>query len=219
MAIASITKLMTILIVLEENKMDEIVKVSNNAAATEGSQMQLRTGEEITVENLLYGALIHSANDAATALAEHNADTVSKFVEKMNARAERLGLINTHFSNPIGLDQSNNYSSAADIAKLSRFVYHNKFIQQAATLKTMEVTSTSGKFIHKLSSTNDLLDSYLKIKGLKTGKTTEAGLCLVSIAENDHGNEIITVVLDSPARFEETKFLVDWVFRAYNWTQ
>lgn len=217
LAIASITKLMTTLIIIEENKLDEVVTVSKNATGTEGSQMQLKPGEEITVENLLYGSMIHSANDAAIALAEYNAGTVSNFVDKMNNRAVELGLINTHFANPIGLDSSQNYSSALDIAKLAQFIYHNKFIKKAAKIKELEVKSASGKYTHKLTTTNDLLNSYLKIKGLKTGQTREAGLCLVSIAENEKGNEIITIVLNSPARFQETKILVDWVFRAYNW--
>lgn len=214
---ASITKLMTILIILEENSLEEIAMVSNNAAQTEGSTMFLRSGEQITIENLLYGALINSANDAAVVLAEHNAGTVDKFVEKMNRKGKDLGLLNTHFSNPIGLDQSNNYSSAYDIAHLTNYLYHNKFIKKAAKIKNLEVSSTSGSYTHKLESTNQLLDSYLKINGLKTGKTDAAGLCLVAIAENDKGHEIITVVLDSPARFEESKILIDWVFRAYQW--
>lgn len=214
---ASITKLMTILIILEENSLEEVATVSNNAAQTEGSTMFLRAGEQITIENLLYGALINSANDAAVVLAEHNAGTVDKFVEKMNRKGKDLGLLNTHFSNPIGLDQSTNYSSAYDIAHLANYLYHNKFIKKAAKVKNLEVSSTSGSYIHELESTNQLLDSYLKINGLKTGKTDAAGLCLVAIAENDKGHEIITVVLDSPARFEESKILIDWVFRAYQW--
>ena len=84
-------------------------------------------------------------------------------------------------------------------------------------MKELEVTSVTGDYKHKLETTNKLLSSYLKVNGLKTGKTDAAGLCLVAIAENDQGHEIITVVLDSPARFEESKILIDWVFRAYNW--
>lgn len=217
LAIASITKLMTILIILQENKLDEVVTISSNAASTSGSTMHLKANEEITVENLLYGAIINSANDAAVALAEHNSGTVAAFVEKMNVKTKDLGLINTNFSNPIGLDGPNNYSSAFDVAKLAREVYEYEFIQQAAQIKNFSVSSVSGKYTHSLESTNELLDSYLGIKGLKTGKTDAAGLCFVSVAENEDGNEIITVVLDSPARFPETKILVDWIFRAYNW--
>ena len=217
LAMASITKLMTMLLILEDNNLNEVVTISHNAANTEGSTMFLREGEEITVQNLLYGTLIHSANDAAVALAEHNAGSVDKFVEKMNTRAQELSLVNTHFSNPMGLDKANNYSSAYDLAKLGSFIYKNKFIKESAIIKNLDVQSVSGSYTHKLESTNDLLDSYLKIKGLKTGSTDGAGLCLVAIAENDQGHEVITVLLNSPARFEESKILLDWVFRAYKW--
>ncbi|MBI4235407.1 D-alanyl-D-alanine carboxypeptidase [Candidatus Peregrinibacteria bacterium] len=218
LAFASITKLMTILIVLEENNLSDTVKISGNAANTEGSKMFLRAGEEIALENLIYGAIIGSANDAATALAEHNAGTVSAFVEKMNTKAKELGLLNTHFSNPVGLDDKNNYSSAYDVAKMAQYIYKHSFIRHAAQLKSLEVKSISGNFTHKLETTNDLLsDELFKFEGLKTGSTNLAGLCLVSYVENDNGNEILTVVLNSPARFTETKILTDWTFRAYKW--
>ncbi len=216
--IASITKLMTASIIIEENKLNEVVAVSHNAANVEGSQMFLRADEQIALENLLYGAIIHSANDAAIALAEHNSGTVEKFVEKMNQKARALGLEDTHFSNPIGLDGYDNYSSAFDVAKLGQYIYKNQFVRHAAKLKELEVKSTDGTYTHKLKSTNQLLENnFLNIKGLKTGKTDGAGLCLVAIAETEADNEIITVVLDSPARFQETKILVDWIFRAYKW--
>lgn len=216
--IASITKLMTITIVTEENDPTEIVTVSNYAANIEGSQMYLRASEQISLENLLYGAIIHSANDAAVALAEHNAGSVDAFVEKMNAKAKEFGLENTHFSNPIGLDDYNNYSSSYDIAVLAKHIYQNKFVKHAAKLKELEVKSVDGTYSHLLESTNNLLgNEYLNIKGLKTGKTDGAGLCLVAIAETETDNEIITVVLNSPDRFYETKVLIDWIFRAYTW--
>ncbi|MBI4231893.1 D-alanyl-D-alanine carboxypeptidase [Candidatus Peregrinibacteria bacterium] len=215
--IASITKLMTALIILEENNLDEIVTVSANAANTEGSTMHLRQDEQITVRNILYGIMTNSANDGAVALAEHNAGSVDAFIDKMNKKAVELGLVNTHFSNPIGLDGPKNYSSAYDIAKLGRYVYQIDLIKEAAIVKNMEVSSVSGKYVHKLESTNELLDSYLHVKGLKTGKTDGAGQCFISIAENELGNEVVTVVLNSPSRFQETKVLLDWLFRAYNW--
>jgi len=218
--IASITKLMTAIVVIEDLKEDEmssVVTVSQLANIEGGSQMFLRTGEQITVENLLYGLLINSANDAAVTLAEHNAGSVEKFVEKMNKKAISLGLTETHFQNPVGLDNSQNYSSAYDIAKLARYAYKNEFIKKAAPTKEMKVQSSDQKYTHELKTTNELLDSYLNIKGLKTGKTDRAGLCMVAVAENENGNDIITVVLGSPARFTESKILIDWVFRAYIW--
>jgi len=215
--VASITKLMTLLIIIEENTLDQVVTVSQNAANTEGTNMKLLANEKISLENLLYGTLIQSANDAATALAEHNATSTEKFVEKMNLKAKQLGLEKTQFANPTGLDDNNNYSSAHDIAVLAKELYKHQFIQAAAIKQTLEVSSTDGSIKHQLTSTNKLLGSYLKIKGLKTGTTEKAGLCLVTIAENNQGNKIITVVLDSPDRFQESKVLIDWIFKAYQW--
>ncbi|MCX6735293.1 MAG: D-alanyl-D-alanine carboxypeptidase [Candidatus Peregrinibacteria bacterium] len=215
--IASITKLMTLLIVLDENKLDDVVTVSRTAAGTPGSTMFLAAGEQITEENLIYGALINSANDAAVALAEHNAGSSAAFVVKMNNKAKELGLTNTHFSNPVGLDDSDNYSSSRDIANLGKYLYHNPHIKKIAKIKNMDVRSVSGNYTHKLESTNKLLDSYLKINGLKTGTTDDAGRCLIAIAENKDGHEIVTVVLNSTDRFGESKILIDWVFRAFTW--
>lgn len=216
--VASITKLMTSLIVLDENKPDDTVTISQNAASLEGSTMFLQAGEQISVSSLLYGSMIHSANDAALSLAEYNAGSTKEFVKKMNSKAISMGLVNSHFSNPVGLDQSQNYSSAYDIAKLAQTIYKNPFIKKAAKINNMDVYSISGDLTHKLESTNELLENkFFKINGLKTGSTDRAGECFVSIAENSKGHEILTVVLNSPARFTETKVLVDWVFRAYNW--
>lgn len=218
MPIASITKLMTILLILEENELNDTAIVSYNAASTEGSTMFLHEGEEIAIENLIYGAIINSANDAAIALAEYNAGSADAFVEKMNLKAKELGLINTNFSNPVGLDSSNNYSSAYDVAKLGSEVYKYEFVRHAASLKELEVWSVNKNYSHKLTSTNELLDNeFYYVKGLKTGRTDGAGLCLITVAENESGNEIVTVVLNSPARFEESKILIDWVYRAFNW--
>jgi serine-type D-Ala-D-Ala carboxypeptidase (penicillin-binding protein 5/6) len=220
LAIASITKLMTIMIIMEENNLTDVATVSANAASTGGSRMDLQPGEQITLENLLYGAIIQSANDSAVALAEYNAGSVEKFVEKMNLKAARLGLLNTHYSNPIGLDDPNNYSSVYDLAKLGKYIYQKELIKKAGSTVEMNVTSVSKDITHKLTSTNDLLSADnlgFKFKGLKTGKTDAAGLCLVTVAENEKGNEVLSVVLNSPDRFLETKILVDWLFRAYNW--
>jgi len=216
--IASLTKLMTTLIVLEENDLEDTVTVSTKAATISGSTMFLRKNEKIALKNLVYGMLISSSNDAAMALAEFNAGSENTFVEKMNKKALALGLLNTHFSNPVGLDEKDNYSSAYDLAKLSRYVYQKTLVQEIATVKEIKVTSLDGKITHDLQSTNDLLDTkFIRIKGLKTGTTDQAGLCIISVAENDSGNNIMTVLLNSPDRFKETKILAEWTFRAYNW--
>ncbi len=225
--IASLTKLMTTTIVLEENSLDEIATISDYTASTEGKKTWLASGEKITVENLLFAALIDSANDAAVALAEHNAGSVEAFVEKMNKKATDLGLLSTSFTNPTGLDENNpgddpehprgNYSSAYDLALLGRYAYGKSFVRRAVSKKELEVASTNEAIQHKLTNTNQLLDSYLKVLGLKTGTTDLAGECLITVIQNDQGNDILTVVLNSPSRFNETKLLADWTFRTYTW--
>lgn len=215
--IASITKLMTATIILEENNLNDVVTVTKNSASVEGTKIWLYPGEKISVQNLLYAIIIHSGNDAAYALAEFNAGSAKKFVEKMNDKAQKLGLQNTHFTSPYGFDDPQNYSNTRDLSILGRYAHRKDFIRHAAVIKNMEIKSTDGKLTHKLENTNELLGSYLKVKGLKTGSTPLAGECFISIIENDLGNEILTVVLNSPNRFQETKLLADWTFRAYKW--
>lgn len=214
--IASIEKLLTAMIILDEHKLDEKTVVSRKAASQEGSTMGLQENEQITVKNLLIGMLVNSGNDAAVALAEYNAGDEASFVAKMNTKARRLGLKNTHFSNAKGFDDDENYSTAFDTALFSRAALEYPFIRKTAMIKNAEVSSLNGRIKHILENTNDLLENpYFKIKGLKTGKTPEAGQSFVSLAEDPKGNEILTVVLDSPDRFKETKIILDWIFRNY----
>lgn len=252
--IASLTKLMTVVIILEENNPTEVVTVSKNVSKTPGSKIWLAEGEKITVENLLYASLINSANDAAMALSEHNSGSTEEFVVKMNDRAKELGLINTNFVNPTGLDEeitqipnpatsasdqsevastpaaepastpatepaaiTNNISSAYDLTLLGRYAYGKSFVRRAVTKKELEIASTNEVLTHKLKNTNELLDSYLNVLGLKTGTTDTAGECLIAIIENEDGNNILTIVLNSPSRYTETKLLADWTFRTYIW--
>lgn len=215
--IASITKLMTAVIILEENGLNELVTVSQKAANIPGSKIWLYPGEKIAVQNLLYAVLIHSGNDAAWALAEHNAGTVEAFVSKMNKKAQKLGMTNTNFQNPVGFDDSKNYSTAYDLSILSRYIFRKDFVRHAVIIKELSITSANGDITHKLETTNELLDSYLNVKGLKTGHTEQAGLCLSAVSENEYGNQILTIILNSPDRFKETKLLTDWVFKSYIW--
>ncbi len=216
-SIGSITKLMTAIIILEENSISEIATVSQRAAKTEGSTVWLYAGEKITIENLLYSMLVHSGNDAAYALAEHNAGNVEKFVEKMNKKAQFLGLYSTKLSNPAGFDNENNYSTANDIAILSKIAYKKPFIRRATSIQQLEIKSVNEKTAHKLENTNTLLGKDPRVKGLKTGHTKEAGLSFVAVATNERGNDIITIILDSPKRFTETEKLIDWIFENFVW--
>lgn len=214
--IASLTKLMTAYIILTEEELDSVVTVSSNAAETPGSQIWLGAGEQITVESLLYGLLIQSGNDCAVALAEFNAGSEENFINKMNQKARILGLDNTFFTSSSGLDDEG-YSTAQDLARLSMYLLKNEFIRNITSLSSATITGAYGYPTHNLTSTNELLDSYLNVKGLKTGKTPLAGECLITVAENPQDHEILTVVLGSEDRFGETKLLLDWVYNSFEW--
>lgn len=213
--IASLTKLMTAALILEENDPSAVVTVSSNAAGTTGSRMGLYTGEQITVKNLLYGLLIESGNDAAVALAEYNAGSEKAFIEKMNAMADKLGLEDTHYKNTNGLDVSGAYSSARDLAALTTHLLKDESVREIVSQSKVTVSSETGDQ-HELLNTNILLGQ-MGIKGFKTGKTPMAGECLIVLAENPEGHEILSVVLGSQNRFADTKILVDWIYRAYVW--
>lgn len=215
--IASITKLMTVIVALEEGNLEDVVTVSGAASRTEGSKVWLYSGERITLRNLLKAALIQSGNDAAVAIAEHIAGDVPSFVEKMNAKAKELKLYSTHYANPIGFDNVENYSTVSDLSRLAYIAYKNPFIKDTVKLESLTISSTNGEQSHDLKSTNELLSSFLHVLGLKTGHTEAAGLCFVSVIDNKRGNKVITIVLNSPDRFKETKMLATWAFRNYTW--
>jgi len=213
---ASLTKLMTAWIVLHEHKLNEIVQIDPQVPKIEPSKANLLAYEKITVKALIEAIFVKSANDAALALAIYDSGSETKFAEKMNKYAQQMGLLDTHYENSTGLDADNHYSSARDIALLARKIYHYKIVQNSADLKSIVITSIHNKFKHPLKNTNKLLNSYLKVLGLKTGTTDAAGQCLVSIVEQN-GHRILNVVLNSPARFKESKLLSQWIFDNYYW--
>jgi D-alanyl-D-alanine carboxypeptidase (penicillin-binding protein 5/6) len=213
--IASLTKLMTAYIILDEEDPNALVTVSANAAATQGSTMGLVSGETISVRNLLFGLLINSGNDAAVALAEYNTGSESNFVKKMNLKADALGLEQSQFSNSTGLDIGEAYSTPRDLALLSSYLLQDDTVREIVNLKSAEVQSVDGR-VHQLQNTNTLLGE-MGIKGLKTGKTPAAGECLISLAEGQNGHEILLVILGSSSRFNDTRVIVDWINRAFVW--
>ncbi len=219
--IASITKLMTALIIAEEELPGSVVTISENAATTEGSTVWLNAGEEITVKDLMYGMMIASGNDAAMALAEYNAGSMENFVRKMNQKAERLGLENTNYANPMGFDSGYNYSTAQDVALLSMYALQNEFLIEPTNLVEYEAESKSG-ITHEYLSTNELLDKDLglegvEVHGLKTGRTPDAGECLVTVSTFPEDQQIMTVVLGSEDRFGDTELLIDWIYESTTW--
>ncbi|MGQ9458093.1 MAG: D-alanyl-D-alanine carboxypeptidase family protein [Anaerolineae bacterium] len=209
-AVASTTKIMTALIILERAHLDEEVVVSTAAAYTGGNKVGLAPGERLSVRDLLYGLLLNSGNDAATALAEHVAGTTAAFADLMNAKAQALGMAHTHFVNPHGLDAEGHYSSAYDLWLLAREAMKNStFREIVATLSW-----TSGARMY--GNLNLLLTTYPGADGIKTGTSDWAGECLVASAMR-RGHRLIAVVLHSPDRYRDATTLLDWGFAAYDW--
>jgi len=209
-SIASLTKLMTAVVVMENYDLNAVVEISSSAVKREGANGDLRPSESITVRSLLDIMLIESSNDAAFALAQQRTD----FISLMNKKVEELELNGTHFINPDGLDSPNNYSSALDIAKIFGYLI-NKHPEAFEILKTknMVVYSSDGKIEHRLENTNELLGKTDEIIAGKTGFTDEAGGSLILLTKNN----IITVVLGSQDRFGESEKLINWLGTAYIW--
>jgi D-alanyl-D-alanine carboxypeptidase (penicillin-binding protein 5/6) len=192
--IASITKLMTVLITLEHRKLTDVVTVDPRAAAVGESSVNLRSGEQLTVRDLLKAALIQSANDAADALALSIAPDYGAFAELMNAKAAELGLHDSHFIRPDGLDLPGEYSSAADATKLGRLVMHTKFVRETVSEETD--TIAGGRVLH---TWDDLLTEFPQTIGVKTGHTGAAGWCQVAAARS-RGVTIYATLLGAPTR-------------------
>ncbi len=204
---ASLTKIMSALLILEENDLDELVKITQAASTSEGSTMKLQAGEVIRVRDLLKGLFIASGNDSAVALSIHNAGNISSFVEKMNTRSKSLSLVNTHFQNPHGLDASDHYSSARNLAVLAKKVLQYDIIRQIAKIKKVEVQSIDGRFSHILENTNELLGTIFPVSGLKTGTTDNAGECIILLVHHLQ-KEYILVILGSKNRYLDARALM-----------
>ncbi len=219
---ASVTKVMTMLLIMEaldsgRMKKEDMVSTSAYAASMGGSQVFLEEGEQMSVHDLLKCIAVSSANDAAVAMAEHLAGSEAAFVDKMNARAAELGMKDTHFSNCTGLPIAEHYTSAYDIALMSRqLILHHPDIQTYATIWMDSIRG--GAF--GLSNTNRLIRFYNGATGLKTGFTDSALYCLSATAERD-GMELVAVVMKSPTsddRFQAAKVLLDYGFANYSLT-
>ncbi len=192
--VASITKLMTVLLTLEHHKLTDVVTVDPRAAAVGESSIHLRAGERLTVRDLLKGALIQSANDAADALALSISDDFSAFARLMNAKAAQLGLADSSFVRPDGLDAPGEYSSAADVTKLARLVMRTRFVRD--TVREETDTIAGGRTLH---TWDDLLRQFPQTIGVKTGHTGQAGWCQVAAARG-RGVTIYATLLGSPTR-------------------
>ena len=203
---ASTTKIITALVALDVYKPSDIIEVKREI--TEGRVMGLIKGERITVENLLYGLLIHSANDSAFALADYYG--YEKFIELMNKKAKELGMKNTNFTNPAGFEDPRHYSTAFDLAVAGRALLQNNFLRKMVGIKEITVADVDYKIFHKLMNVNKLLGEIPGVAGIKTGYTPQAGENLISLYKMG-GNEIIVVILGSEDRFEDTAKIIYWL--------
>ena len=210
--IASITKVMTALIAIENGNLKDKVTVSERAIHTEGSSIYLERGEKMSLEDLIYGLMLRSGNDAAVAIAEHIGGSVEGFVFLMNEKAEYLGMTNTNFKNPHGLDEDGHYSSAYDIAILMRYAMENELFRKISGTEHYQSENRSYRWNNK----NKLLTRYYDYcTGGKTGYTRSAGRTLVTTAEKDN-LALISVTLNAPDDWNDHRNLFDWGYEHYD---
>ncbi len=205
---ASTAKIITALVAVDLYKPDEVVTVKRTAGSIEGQVMGLVAGEKITVENLLYGTLVHSGNDAAYALADHYG--FDAFVVLMNKKVQSLHMSDTHFTNPAGLDDFNEHTSPFDLALAGRALLQNPLLKKIVATKEITIADVDYQYFHQLTNVNKLLGEIQGVGGLKTGYTENAGENLVSFYKKN-GHQYIVVILKSLDRFADTRTVISWI--------
>jgi len=215
--IASITKIMTALLAVESGKMDEMVKVSNRAVGTEGSSIYLQPNEKIKLEDLVYGLMLRSGNDSAVAIAEHVGGSLEGFIFLMNQKAAEIGMTNTEFANPHGLDDhENHYSTAYDMAILTQYAMNNKTFKEVFGTKIHRAPNPNEKWDRVWKNKNKLLTGlYSNSTGGKTGYTKRAKRTLVSTASKD-GLDLIAVTINAPDDWNDHIHLFNSAFKNYS---
>lgn len=215
LAMASTTKIMTAILLVENRDLSEEVEVVKEAAAVGGSSLELKTGDKLTYEALLYGLMLCSGNDAAAQIAISIAGSIEEFADLMNAKAESLGLENTHFITPHGLDKEGHYTTAYELAQIADYAL--KFPKIAEVVATKTYTILINGYPRTLTNTNELLGYLEGVNGVKTGFTGNAGRCLVTSCTRD-GFNIITVVLGADTKKIRTKDsinLIEYTYRNF----
>lgn len=213
---ASTTKIVTALVAIDTYEPEQVLKVGK--VAVDGQKMGLVINERIKFIDLLNGLLIYSANDAAEVLASNHPGGRDLFIALMNKKVKDLGLNNTHFSNPTGLDNGAQYSTTRDLVVVAKYSMENPIFAEIVGTKEKVVKSVDDKFKHKLVNINKLLGDVDGVKGVKTGWTENARENLVVYVERNN-RKVMTVVLGSSDRFGETKELIEWIFDNYEWEE
>lgn len=215
---ASTTKVMTALLALERGDLQSMVETSANAYGRPGTSIYLGKGEKLTLEQMLYGLLIASGNDAAVAIAEHIGGSVEAFCEMMTERAYELGAENTRFANPNGLPAEGHYTTAKDLALITAEAMQNPVFREIVSTQRASIPWEGRSYMRILKNKNALLTSYEGATGVKTGFTRLAGRCLVFGAKRDQ-MEVVGVVLNCPDWFSEAADMMDQCYRDYTWVQ
>lgn len=216
--IASLTKLMTAVVVLENAQLNEVVTISKEAIDTEGCFCDFKVGEKLSVKDVLHIMLLQSNNDASVALAEHIGGSTANFVVMMNQKAADLGMKDTIFSCPNGLDDDGNFSTAYDMAQLADYALEKLLLWDILRIQEEIVSSIDGLQQHYLKNTNTLLKYSADVLGGKTGYTEGAGECLLLVVQHpENKHRIISVVLNAQDRFADSQKLFEWVFTNYRW--
>ena len=214
-AMASTTKIMTAILTIEKCNLQDEVVISKKAGGTGGSSLKIKEGDKTTVESLLYGLMLRSGNDAAVALAEYIAGSVENFAVMMNKKARELGLKNTNFVTPHGLDNENHYTTAYELAILTDYALDNDMFRKVVNTKTTNIIING--LTRAIANTNELLGHLEGVNGVKTGFTGNAGRCLVTSCTRN-GNQIITVVLGCDTKKQRTQDsikLIEYAFKNY----
>lgn len=211
---ASTTKVMTALVAIENADPTDTVTIPKEAVGVEGSSIYLKKGEKFTLEELLYGLMLRSGNDAATAIAIHVGGSVENFVKMMNDRAESMGLKNTSFANPHGLSAKNHYTSAYDLAVIAATALENDLFKKIVSTKNVTVPGNEFRETRYFANKNKLLYNYSGATGVKIGFTTEAGRCLVASSERE-GMEVVAVALNYYDYFDKCAALMDYAYDNY----
>lgn len=214
MRIASLTKIMTAIVAIENGNLKQLVTVGPNAVGVEGSSIYLKQGEKISLEALLYGLMLRSGNDAAVAIAEHIGGSVEGFVFEMNEKADFIGLTGTRFQNPSGLDSPGHYSTAEDMAKLTAYALRNQTFQKIVSTPVKTVPWPGEKWHRKWYNKNKMLRLYSGANGVKTGYTKLSKRTLVASALRN-GRQLATVTLNASDDWNDSMLLLEYGFRHF----
>lgn len=214
MRIASLTKIMTAIVAIEQGDLKSTVTVSKNAAGKEGSSLYLKLGEKMTLENMLFGLMLRSGNDAATAIAEHIGGSEEGFVYLMNKKADEIGLVHSQFRNPHGLDAEGHYSTAEDMAKLTAYALHNVDFKRIVATPEHKAPNPEESWDYDWHNKNKMLRLYEGADGVKTGYTKKALRCLVSSATRN-GQQLVAVTLNDGNDWNDHASMLDYGFEHY----